>query len=62
MENNNTIKLGGFPPILFINQETKKKRAFKNLVNENSNFIAINNLNIMNIKNILNVKKINDSK
>ena len=56
MENDNNIKLGGFPPILFINMEIKKKREFQK-INDSINLVNINKLNILNIKNILNVTK-----
>lgn len=53
MNSNDNIKLGGFPPILFINTETKKKREFSKKINESINIMTINKLNILNIKNIL---------
>jgi len=51
-EPDNLIKLGGFPPIFYINQNLKKKREFKNNIENNTN-INIDKLNILNIKNIL---------
>lgn len=53
----NNISLGGFPPIMFINNETKKKREFREKVEDNINVSNINKLNILNIKNILGEKK-----
>ena len=41
MENDNNIKLGGFPPILFINMEIKKKREFQK-INDSINLLNIN--------------------
>jgi len=55
--NNNNIKLGGFPPIFFINNEIKKKREFKKNIEDNINVNTINKLNILNIKNILGKKE-----
>ena len=56
MEKNNndqTIKLGGFPPILYISNENKKKREFNKKIEQDINLEDINKLNILNIKNIL---------
>jgi hypothetical protein len=47
------INLGGFPPIIYINDETKKKREFRNEINDNININNIKIKNILNIKNIL---------
>ena len=53
---NNKIKLGGFPPILYDNNNVKKKREFKNKINVIiSNIIP--DLNILNIDNILKINK-----
>ena len=54
---NTNDNLGGFPPIFFISNETKKKREFKEKIEENIDVININKLNILNIKNILSEKK-----
>lgn len=48
------INLGGFPPIMFINNETKKKREFEKKATENLDSSSYKKLNILNIKNILN--------
>jgi len=48
------INLGGFPPIIYINNDTKKKREFDKKVSENLDSDSYKNLNILNIKNILN--------
>ena len=51
-ENNKLDMLGGFPPIIFVSEQIKKKREFnKNIETINTN--VLNNLNILNIKNIL---------
>ena len=55
-ENNNeseNLNLGGFPPIIYLNDETKKKREFRNEINDNININNIKIKNILNIKNIL---------
>lgn len=54
------INLGGFPPIYYINTETKKKREFEKKAIEHldtSSYKKLNILNISNIKNILNETK-----
>ncbi len=57
-ENNyDNINLGGFPPIIYLSNESKKKREFKQEINENIDIKNINKLNILNIKNILGEKK-----
>lgn len=48
------INLGGFPAIIYINNEIKKKREFDKKVSENLDSDSYKNLNILNIKNILN--------
>jgi len=48
------INLGGFPPIIYINNDIKKKREFDKKVSENLDSDSYKNLNILNIKNILN--------
>lgn len=48
------IKLGGFPPIIFITENTKKIREFeKKTSNTKIDENIFNKLNILNIKNIL---------
>ena len=49
----NNIKLGGFPPIFYINIENKKIREFNKKNEEKIDTKIINKLNILNIKNIL---------
>lgn len=56
INNNDDIKLGGFPPIFYMNTENKKKREFKKKIEENIDIKNINKLNILNIKNILGKK------
>jgi len=53
----NNIKLGGFPPIFFINKENKKIREFNKKIEEKIDIKIIDKLNILNIKNILGNKK-----
>lgn len=53
---NDDIKLGGFPPIFYINSDNKKKRQFKEKIEDNIDIKNINKLNILNIKNILGKK------
>ena len=49
------INLGGFPPIIKINNAIKKKREFtKEVIKINTNILA--NLDILNINNIINKK------
>lgn len=55
--NNTNNNLGGFPPIFYINNDTKKKREFKEKIEENIDMTKIDKLNILNIKNILGEKK-----
>jgi hypothetical protein len=50
------IKLGGFPPIFYLNNDNKKKREFKEKIEENIDIKNIKKLNILNIKNILGKK------
>jgi predicted AAA+ superfamily ATPase len=60
IKNENTysenIKLGGFPPIIYLSFENKKKREFKKIIEEKNINNDINKLNILNIKNILGTK------
>ena len=53
---NNDIKLGGFPPIFYLNSDNKKKREFKEKIEDNIDIKNIKKLNILNIKNILGKK------
>jgi hypothetical protein len=52
----NDIKLGGFPQILFLSSDNKKKREFKEKIEDNIDINNIKKLNILNIKNILSKK------
>ncbi len=56
------INLGGFPPIIFVTKETKKKREFEKKVSDNIDTSSYKKLNILNIKNILNETKKNEEK
>lgn len=49
------IKLGGFPPILFVGLKNKKIKEFAKLNNKDDNTKNISKLNILDIKNILGV-------
>lgn len=49
------IKLGGFPPILYLGQQNKKIKEFSELSNNDDNAKNISKLNILDIKNILGV-------
>lgn len=49
------IKLGGFPPILFIGKKNKKIKEFAKLNDKDDNIKNISKLNILDIKNILGV-------
>jgi hypothetical protein len=59
MSNNqdSKINLGGFPPIIFISNETKKKREFEKKVSESIKSSTFTGLNLLNIKNILKESK-----
>jgi hypothetical protein len=49
------INLGGFPPIIKVDNTIKKKREFsKEVIKINTNILA--NLNILNINNIIKKK------
>ncbi len=50
---NNNIELGGFPPLIYINNETKKKREFQKKINSDIGSENLLKLNILGIKNIL---------
>ena len=57
--NDSKKNLGGFPPIIFINTETKKRREFEKKINENidkSTYKQLNILKLPNMKNILSGK------
>lgn len=49
------IKLGGFPPILFMGLKNKKIKEFAKLNDKDDNTKNISKLNILDIKNILGV-------
>ena len=49
------IKLGGFPPIIYLNQKNKKIKEFSKINNNDKNTKDISKLNILDIKNILKV-------
>lgn len=49
------INLGGFPPIIIVNNLVKKKREFNKNINQ-FNKDLLDNMNILNIKNILSKK------
>ena len=49
------INLGGFPPIILVNNLVKKKREFNKNINQ-FNKDLLDNMNILNIKNILSKK------
>lgn len=52
-QNNKDIKLGGFPPIMYLGQINKKMNEFATINNKNTDIKNISKLNILNIKNIL---------
>jgi hypothetical protein len=60
--NNNIekINLGGFPPIIFVTSENKKKREFEKKVNDSIKSSTFTGLNLLNIKNILKDTKKNE--
>ena len=47
------INFGGFPSIIYINNETKKKREFEKKINKKLINKSFNNLNLLN-----NIKKL----
>jgi len=49
------IKLGGFPPILFMGLKNKKIKEFAKLNDKDDNTKNISKLNILDIKNILGI-------
>jgi hypothetical protein len=49
------VNLGGFPPIIIVNNLVKKKREFNKNINQ-FNKDLLDNMNILNIKNILSKK------
>ena len=53
--------LGGFPPIYYINNETKKKREFEKKATENIDTSTYKNLNILKIPSITIKKILNES-
>ena len=50
----NTIKLGGFPPIIYYGEEKKKIKEFSKKKINDTKFDNIDKFNFLNIKNILN--------
>lgn len=54
--NSKDIKLGGFPPIIFQNQQNKKLKEFAKINNNEENIKNISKLNILNINDILGKK------
>lgn len=54
------LNLGGFPPIIFITSENKKKREFEKKVNDSIKSSTFSGLNLLNIKNILKESKKNE--
>ena len=55
-EDEKKLNLGGFPPIFFISNESRKKREFARKF-ENIDTKKSSNLNILNIKDIFSIKK-----
>jgi hypothetical protein len=49
------VKLGGFPPIMYLGQRNKKINEFAKLNDKDTSIKNISKLNILNIKNILGV-------
>lgn len=52
----NAYNLGGYPPIIFISNEDKKKREFTKKIDKIDKSVY-QGINILNIKNILSTKK-----
>lgn len=59
-DNIEKLNLGGFPPIIFITSENKKKREFEKKVNDSIKSSTFSGLNLLNIKNILKESKKNE--
>lgn len=59
-DNIEKINLGGFPPIIFVTSENKKKREFEKKVNDSIKSSTFTGLNLLNIKNILKDSKKNE--
>lgn len=55
------INLGGFPPIYYINTETKKKREFEKKATDNIDTSVYKNLNILKLSKIDIKKVLNES-
>jgi hypothetical protein len=55
-EEEQKLNLGGFAPIFFISNESRKKREFAKKF-ENVDVKKSSNLNILNIKDIFKIKK-----
>jgi hypothetical protein len=51
-----TINLGGFPSIIYINNEIKKKREFEKKITKKLNTTSFNKLNLLNIIDIKKLK------
>lgn len=51
--NSQGIKLGGFPPIIYLSETNKKIKEFSKIYEKEDNIKNINKLNILDIKNIL---------
>lgn len=54
-QNGQNIKLGGFPPIMYLGQKNKKINEFAKLNDKDDSIKNISKLNILDIKNILGV-------
>ncbi len=54
------LNLGGFPPIIFVTNENKKKREFEKKINDSIKSKTFSGLNLLNIKNILKDSKKNE--
>jgi len=52
-DNNNSLNLGGFPSIIYLNKKNKEKREFQEKYIDKLDLTNIKKLNILNIKNIL---------
>lgn len=52
-EEEKEVKLGGFPPIMYMGQKHKKINEFAKVNDKDVNTKNISKLNILNIKNIL---------
>ncbi len=59
-EKGTKLNLGGFPPIIYISAENKKKREFEKKVKEDIEKSSFDKLNLLNVKNILKESKKNE--